>query len=81
MRSPQNAFQLGVCRFVLGVGEGGCFPGAAKGVAEWFPQTQRALAIGIAIGGSASARSLAPPHDGLAGRRRRLARRVPGHRA
>ena len=33
----QNAFHLGACRFLLGAGEGGCFPGAAKGVAEWFP--------------------------------------------
>ncbi len=57
----QNAFQLGACRFLLGVGEGGCFPGAAKGVAEWFPQRQRALAMGIAIGGSALGAVVAPP--------------------
>lgn len=57
----QNAFHLGVCRFLLGVGEGGCFPGAAKGVAEWFPQRQRAVAMGIAIGGSALGAVVAPP--------------------
>ncbi len=57
----QNAFQLGACRFLLGVGEGGCFPGAAKGVAEWFPQRQRALAMGVAIGGSALGAVVAPP--------------------
>ena len=29
----RNAWQLGACRFLLGMGEGGCFPGAAKAVA------------------------------------------------
>ncbi len=57
----QNAFHLGACRLLLGVGEGGCFPGAAKGVAEWFPQRQRALAMGVAIGGSALGAVVAPP--------------------
>src|SRR5271169_1039549 len=27
-----SALQLGLCRFLLRFGEGGCFPGAAKGV-------------------------------------------------
>ncbi|MGI6418847.1 MAG: MFS transporter [Thermoguttaceae bacterium] len=57
----QNAFHLGACRFLLGAGEGGCFPGAAKGVAEWFPQRERAMAMGIAIGGSALGAVVAPP--------------------
>lgn len=57
----QNAFHLGCGRFLLGVGEGGCFPGVAKGVAEWFPPEKRALAIGFANGGSAFGAVLAPP--------------------
>jgi ACS family hexuronate transporter-like MFS transporter len=57
----QSAAQLGFCRFLLGVGEGGCFPGAAKGVAEWFPQRERALAMGIAIGGASLGAVVAPP--------------------
>ena len=57
----QNTFQLGTARFFLGIGEGGCFPGAAKGVTEWFPRKQRALAMGIAIGGSALGAVIAPP--------------------
>lgn len=57
----RNALQLGFCRFLLGVGEGGCFPGAAKGVAEWFPQRQRALAMGVAIGGASLGAVAAPP--------------------
>ena len=57
----QNAMHLACGRFLLGVGEGGCFPGVAKGVAEWFPPEKRALAIGIANGGSAFGAVLAPP--------------------
>jgi ACS family hexuronate transporter-like MFS transporter len=57
----QNVWHLGTVRFFLGIGEGGCFPGAAKGVTEWFPQKQRALAMGIAIGGAALGAVIAPP--------------------
>ncbi|QCR21302.1 MFS transporter [Pontibacter sp. SGAir0037] len=53
--------QLVAFRFLLGVGEGGCFPGAAKTVYEWFGKKERALANGIAIGGSAVGAVLAPP--------------------
>ncbi len=38
---------LSAFRFVLGFGEAGNFPGAAKVAAEWFPQKERALAQGI----------------------------------
>jgi len=57
----QNVWQLGISRFFLGLGEGGAFPGAAKGVTEWFPQKQRGVAMGIAIGGSALGAVIAPP--------------------
>ncbi len=57
----QNITQLGIARFFLGFGEGGCFPGAAKGVTEWFPKKERATAMGIAIGGSALGAVIAPP--------------------
>ena len=54
--------QLGALRFLLGVGEGGGFPGAAKGVAEWFPARERALGMGIATtAGSALGAVAAPP--------------------
>jgi ACS family hexuronate transporter-like MFS transporter len=52
---------LAVARFVLGLGEGACFPGATKGACEWFPPEKRGLALGIAIGGSAFGSVLAPP--------------------
>lgn len=57
-----NSFgQLVAVRFLLGVGEGGCFPGAAKTVYEWFGKKERALANGIAIGGAAIGAVVAPP--------------------
>jgi ACS family hexuronate transporter-like MFS transporter len=59
--TARSAMQLGVFRFVLGAGEGGCFPGVAKGATEWFPQRERALAIGIAIGGASLGGVAAPP--------------------
>jgi ACS family hexuronate transporter-like MFS transporter len=34
-------------RMVLGLAEGGNFPGAIKAVAEWFPVRERALATGL----------------------------------
>ncbi len=60
--AAQNATQLTGFRLMLGIGEGGCFPGAAKGILEWFPARERALAMGIATtGGSAFGAVLAPP--------------------
>jgi len=56
-----NSFQFGLFRFILGVGEGGAFPGAIKAVVEWIPKHQQALANGIAIGGSALGAVIAPP--------------------
>ena len=54
-------YQLVIFRFLLGAGEGGCFPGAAKIVFEWFDEKKRAMANGIAIGGSAIGAVIAPP--------------------
>ena len=59
--AARNAWQLGACRFLLGMGEGGCFPGAAKAVAETFPRHERALAMGVAIGGASLGAVAAPP--------------------
>ena len=58
----RSSMQLTGARFLLGIGEGGCFPGAAKGILEWFPDRERAFAMGIATtGGSAIGAVLAPP--------------------
>jgi ACS family hexuronate transporter-like MFS transporter len=52
---------LGFFRFLLGAGEGGCFPGSTKGAIEWFPRQERAVAVGFANGGSAFGAVVAPP--------------------
>ncbi len=56
-----NLPQLLTFRFFLGMGEGACFPGAAKTVYDWFDKKERAFANGIAIGGSAIGAVIAPP--------------------
>jgi ACS family hexuronate transporter-like MFS transporter len=38
---------LRTARMMLGIGESGNFPSAIKTVAEWFPQKERSLAVGI----------------------------------
>lgn len=48
-------------RFVLGLGEAGNWPGAAKAIAEWFPARERALAMGIFNTGAAVGGALSPP--------------------
>lgn len=52
---------LGISRFLLGVGEGGAFPGAGKAVAEWFPTQERSFAFGIFNTGSALGSVIAVP--------------------
>ena len=48
-------------RFLLGVGEGGNWPGAAKVVAEWFPIRERALGMAIVNSASTLGAIVAPP--------------------
>lgn len=52
---------LSACRFVLGLGEAGNWPGAAKAIAEWFPVRQRALGMAIFNSGAALGSVVAPP--------------------
>lgn len=52
---------LNCLRFVLGLGEAGNWPGAAKVIAEWFPPRQRALGMGIFNSGPSIGSVLAPP--------------------
>jgi ACS family hexuronate transporter-like MFS transporter len=47
-------------RLLLGVGEGGGFPAATRAVAEWFPATERATAMGIVNAGTAVGAVIAP---------------------
>src|SRR6266436_6318348 len=52
---------LSVFRFILGLGEAGNWPGAAKTVAEWFPIRERALGMAIFNSGAAIGSIVAPP--------------------
>jgi ACS family hexuronate transporter-like MFS transporter len=56
-----SAAGLGACRFLLGLGEGGGFPGSAKAVSEWFPPKERSFAFGIFNTGSSIGAVVAPP--------------------
>jgi ACS family hexuronate transporter-like MFS transporter len=47
--------------FLLGFGEAGNWPGAAKVVAEWFPIRERALGMAIFNSGAAMGSVVAPP--------------------
>jgi ACS family hexuronate transporter-like MFS transporter len=57
----KGALSLGIFRFLLGAGEAGNWPAAIRIVAEWFPESERALASGIFNSGSAAGAILAPP--------------------
>jgi len=56
-----SVFGLGIARFLLGLGEGGGFPGSAKAVSEWFPARERSFAFGIFNTGSSLGAVVAPP--------------------
>ena len=57
----KGPWSLGLCRFLLGMGEAGNWPGSVKVVAEWFPVHERALASGIFNSGAAFGAIIAPP--------------------
>lgn len=57
----RGALSLGAFRFLLGIGEAGNWPAAIKVVAEWFPESERALACGVFNSGSSIGAILAPP--------------------
>jgi ACS family hexuronate transporter-like MFS transporter len=47
-------------RFLLGAGEAANWPGATKAVSEWFPESERGLAVAIFDSGSAVGGAIAP---------------------
>lgn len=66
LAAMSHAFATGIrslsaMRFVLGLGEAGNWPGAAKTVAEWFPARQRAFGMAIFNSGAALGSVIAPP--------------------
>jgi ACS family hexuronate transporter-like MFS transporter len=61
-----SGFGLLLCaRFLLGMGEGGGFPGAIRVVAEWISPEHRSTAVGIINAGTAAGSVLAPPLIGV----------------
>ena len=59
--AARSVVQLGLFRFMLGFGEAGNWPGAAKAVAEWFPVRERAFAMAIFNSGASIGAVVAPP--------------------
>ena len=59
--ATRGLFSLCAFRFVLGLGEGGHWPAAIKGIAEWFPIEERAFGIGIVNTGATLGSAAAPP--------------------
>ncbi len=57
----RSATSLGVFRFMLGLGEAGNYTAAPKVVSEWFPRSERGLAIGIYTLGATIGATIAPP--------------------
>jgi MFS transporter, ACS family, hexuronate transporter len=52
--------QFTLTRVGLGLGESGAFPASLKAVADWFPQRERALAVGIFNAGTNLGAIIAP---------------------
>ncbi len=52
--------QLCGLRFMLGLGEAGCYTASPKAVSEWFPKSERAAAVGIYSAGGAVGATIAP---------------------
>lgn len=57
----RGLISLSCFRFILGIGEAGNWPGAARVVAEWFPARQRAIGMGIFNSGVCVGSIIAPP--------------------
>ncbi|MGH9884338.1 MAG: MFS transporter [bacterium] len=56
----RTAAGFSVARAFLGLGESGNFPASVKTVSEWFPKSERALAVGIFNAGSNVGAVVAP---------------------
>ena len=55
-----SAVQFGIARLGLGLGEAANFPAALKTIADWFPQRERATAVGLFNSGSNIGAVVAP---------------------
>jgi MFS transporter, ACS family, hexuronate transporter len=56
-----SANGLVACRGLLGIGEAGNFPAAAKAVAQWFPARERSVAVAVYTTGGTVGAAIAAP--------------------
>jgi ACS family hexuronate transporter-like MFS transporter len=63
--TASGMMMLMVARFLLGMGEGGAFPAAARVVSEWVAPEDRSTAMGIINAGTAVGSVLAAPLVGV----------------
>jgi ACS family hexuronate transporter-like MFS transporter len=56
----QSVRSLSIFRFMLGLGEAGGFTASPKAVSEWFPPSERGIAVGIYSLGGALGAAIAP---------------------
>jgi ACS family hexuronate transporter-like MFS transporter len=56
-----SALQFGLLRTILGLGESANFPACTKAAAEFFPASQRAMAMGVVMFGTNVANIIGPP--------------------
>lgn len=59
--AARSLTELAICRFFLGIGEAGNWPGAVKTVQKWFAPKDRAFVTGFFNSGSAVGAIIAPP--------------------
>lgn len=57
----QGLRTLSLCRALLGMGQGGFYPTAMRGAAEWFPPEDRAKAVGLFLCGISIGTLITPP--------------------
>ena len=62
--AARTVLQFILARAVLGIAESAAYPGAVKSVAEWLPQRERALGVGI-LNAGANVGVVAAPIAGL----------------
>lgn len=55
-----SVFMLGLCWFMLGLGEAGNWTASPKAVQQWFPARERGFAMGIYTAGTPLGMTLAP---------------------
>ena len=57
----QGLRSLSLCRALLGMGEGGFYPAAMRGAAEWSPPENRAKVVGLILSAISVGTLLTPP--------------------